>query len=344
MKRMTRLSKGFICAVLLLFLSVVPAAAEPIPVKVLVLSMFEVGANTGDFAGEFQLWYEEYFKTASSFDVKGAESSLFINGDGVAGTVTGMGKARAATTLMAVLKDPRFDFSKTYFITSGCSGVSPERGTLGDVFFCDWVVDYDLGHSWKESDAAPASADAPKNSDKTFFILKDSYKENAAIPLNGTLVKWALALTKDLVLEDSPKAAEYRKLYSQETANGKPSIRTGTSVTGDNYWHGRGSSAQASRICETYGASPYGVTQMEDNAFAIVLRAMGYLDRYLVIRDVVNFDQPHPKQSVPESLAASSGGFAIGMINGHRAGTAVVHRILSDWATWEAGIPVLPAQ
>jgi Purine nucleoside permease len=37
---------------------------------------------------------------------------FFVNKDGVAGTVTGMGKARSAATLMAILKDPRFDFSK----------------------------------------------------------------------------------------------------------------------------------------------------------------------------------------------------------------------------------------
>ena len=143
---------------LIVFLSlsfIVPVFAEPIPVKVMILSMFEVGKNSGDFAGEFQHWYTEYFDKAASFDVKAAYSPIFINKDGVAGTITGMGKASSAATLMAILKDPRFDFSKTYFITSGCAGVSPEVGTLGDVFICDWVIDYDLGNDWKESDGEP---------------------------------------------------------------------------------------------------------------------------------------------------------------------------------------------
>ena len=326
------------CALLLLVFFAVPALAEPVPVKVLVLSMFEVGENSGDFAGEFQHWYEEYFNEASSYEVSGAPNPLFVNKDGVAGTVTGMGKARSGATLMAILKDPRFDFGKTYFIVSGCAGVAPERGTLGDVFICDWVVDYDLGHSWKESDA---ELEAQADSGATFFLLKDGYKDNGAIALNGELARWGLEIAKDVKLEDDPKAAEYRKFYSEETANAKPSLRTGTSVTADTYWHGKGSSRQAAAICEAYGASPYGVTQMEDNAFAIVLRALGYLDRYLVVRDVVNFDQPHPQQTILESLEASSGGFAIGMINGHRVGSAVTRHILENWNTWEKGVPVL---
>ncbi|MCL2009834.1 MAG: purine nucleoside permease [Synergistaceae bacterium] len=309
-----------------------PASADPIPVKALVLAMFEIGENFGDTAGEFQHWYVEYFVDADSYDVQGAYSPLFVNKDGVAGTVTGMGKARSAATLMAILKDPRFDFSKTYFVVSGCSGVSPERGTLGDVFICDWVVDYDLGHSWKESDAEDKSR---------LFMLNDGFADNGSIQLNGDLAKWALSIVKGIGLEDSPGAVEYRKLYSEEAANSKPSVRTGTSMTGDNYWHGKGSSMQAFAICEAYGAPPYGVTQMEDNAFAIVLRSMGYLDRYLVVRDVVNFDQPHPGQTVIESLNATSDGFAIGMINGHRVGSAIVRHILANWPEWESGVPEL---
>ena len=36
------------------------AMAAPTKVKVFVASMFEIGANTGDRAGEFQHWYERY--------------------------------------------------------------------------------------------------------------------------------------------------------------------------------------------------------------------------------------------------------------------------------------------
>ena len=324
---------GFFLALALLALpaAVTPATAEePVSVKVLVLSMFEVGKNTGDFAGEFQHWYEKFWLDAPSFDVTGAYAPLFVDKDGVAGTVTGMGKARAAATLMALLKDPRFDFSKTWFITSGCAGVAPHRGTLGDVFICDWVVDYDLGHCWKQSDGVAG---------EPVFRLEKNYQDNASIPLNAALAKRAFEVAQNVKLEDDPKAEAYRQKYTGEPARSKPSLRTGTSVTGDNYWHGKGSSEQASEVCKHYGAPAYGVTQMEDNAFAVVLRATGHLDRYLVIRDVVNFDQPHPGQTVVESLDASSGGFSIGMVNGCAVGTAIVKDILANESEWEKTLP-----
>ena len=319
-----------VCLLLLLTFLSTPVSANPIPIRALVLTMFEIGENSGDVAGEFQHWYVEFFSDADSYEIRGAYSPLFVNRDGVAGTITGMGKARSAASLMAILKDPRFDFSKTYFMVSGCAGVSPERGTLGDVFICDWVVDYELGHRWKESDAEDTSV---------LFMLSDYYKDNGAIKLNSDLAKWAFEIAKGIELEDDPQAVEYRKFYTQEAANSKPSVRTGTSVTSDAYWHGNRSSQQAFAICEAYGASPYGVTQMEDNAFAIILRAMDYLGRFIVVRSVVNFDQPHPGQTVTESLNAPSGGFSIGMINGHRVGSAIIRRILDNWAEWELGVP-----
>jgi hypothetical protein len=60
---MRRFRQSFLIVFLLLSF-VVPVFAEPIPVKVMVLSMFEVGKNSGDFAGEFQHWYTEYFDKA----------------------------------------------------------------------------------------------------------------------------------------------------------------------------------------------------------------------------------------------------------------------------------------
>ena len=306
-------------------------SGEPVTVKAFVLSMFEVGENTGDFAGEFQHWYEKFWLDRSiSFDVPGAYAPVFVNEDGVAGTVTGMGKARAAATLMAILKDPRFDFSETWFITSGCAGVAPQRGTLGDVFICDWVVDFDLGHCWKESDGVPG---------EPVFTVPDNYKDNASIALNSALAQKALKAAETVEFQDDPKAEAYRQKYQEEAARAKPSLRTGASVTGDNYWHGKGSSQQAMELCKLHGAPEYGVTQMEDNAFAIVLRSLGLLDRYLVIRDIVNFDQPHPGQTVVESLDASSGGFSIGMVNGFRVGSAIVADILKNPAEWEKTLP-----
>lgn len=299
-------------------------------VKVLVLSMFEVGENSGDLAGEFQYWYENYWTDAASFDVAGAASPVFINKEGVAGTITGMGKARAAASLTSILKDPRFDFSDAWFITSGCAGVSPLAGTLGDVFICDWAVDYDLGHSWKQSDGVAG---------EPVFLIKEEYRDSASIPLNADLARKAFDTAVGVALRDDQKAKEYRGRYGEEAARSKPSLRTGTSVTGDNYWHGKGSSGQASALCRLYGAPEYGVTQMEDNAFAVVLRSFGFLDRFLIIRAAVNFDRPHDGQTVAESLSTSSGGFSIGMFNGYQVGARIVEDLLKKPEDWKKTLP-----
>lgn len=319
--------KRLLCSMLLASVLVASSAfaGEPVKVKVLVMAMFEVGENTGDFAGEFQHWYEGYLMESKSFDVKGALYPLFVADSGVAGVVTGIGKAQAAATLTAVLKDPRFDFSDAYFLTSGCAGASPERSTLGSVVWCDSVVDYELGHSWEQSDGV---------SGEPTFMVKDSLRDGGCIILNKALARKAYNLTESVKLSDDEKAVVYRALYPQEAANSAPSVQMGASVTADSYWHGQGCSEIADYICSQYDAGTYMVTQMEDSAFAAVLRNFGYLGRYLIVRDVVNFDRPHPGQTVKESLAASSGGFSAGMTNGFKVGSVVVDHILANPGEW----------
>lgn len=309
-----------------LFSGIACASEKEVEVKMLVLSMFEVGENSGDFAGEFQHWYERYFDGARVFEITGNPNPLYVNSDGVAGTVTGIGKARAAATLTAILSDPRFDFSNTYFMVSGCAGGPPSRTTLGSVVLCNAVVDYELGHSWKESDG--------KSGESTFMVM-DSMKESGYFELDTDLVARASELVAGVELEDSTRAAFYRLLYKNEEVWSKPSVQTGVSVTSDSYWHGRGSSRTAEDVCSAYDAGTYMVTQMEDSAFAVVLKAFDKLNRMFVVRDVVNFDQPHPGQTVKESLSTSSGGFSIGMTNGFRVGSAIVDNIISDWDSWK---------
>ncbi|NCC91543.1 MAG: purine nucleoside permease, partial [Spirochaetia bacterium] len=69
MKHMNRL----LMVATLLLAALVALSAQPVAekqeVKVLVLGMFEVGENKGDFAGEFQHFYEAYFDGAASYEL-----------------------------------------------------------------------------------------------------------------------------------------------------------------------------------------------------------------------------------------------------------------------------------
>jgi purine nucleoside permease len=111
-----------------------PALADdPIKVKVFIGSMFEIGQNTGDRAGEFQHWYERYFAHSKPISVKGALNPVYCNDDGVCGSVLGMGKVASSSSVQAIILNPKFDMSEAYFIVSGVAGTPPERGTIADV-------------------------------------------------------------------------------------------------------------------------------------------------------------------------------------------------------------------
>ena len=323
----------FASLILVLLLAAV-ASAGVIRPKVLVFAMFEVGANTGDFAGEFQHWFDRYFKDATSVSVRGAFAPVYCSPSGVCGTVVGVGKANAAASLTAILSDPRFDVSSTYFLTSGCAGTPPDRGTLGSVFWSDCIVDYDLGQRWSPLDVTEKGP---------VFQPLEAAGKGIVLRLDPVLTEWAHRLSRNAPLEDAVDAALYRLRYREKQAHRKPFVGVGTTVCSDTWWHGHTLSREADYLCALYKAGTYVSTQMEDSAVALVLQRHGMLGRYMIARDIVNFDRPYEGQTPKESLAARNGAFSIGMKNGFLVGAAVVDHIVSNWSVWEKGVPPLPA-
>src|SRR6202162_140391 len=107
-------------------LAIACAAAEekPIAVKVVVVTMFERGADTGDEPGEFQYWVERS-KLDRVIPFPQGYHDLRMNHDGVLGIVTGVGTAKAAASIMALGLDPRFDLTKSYWLVGGIAGSDP---------------------------------------------------------------------------------------------------------------------------------------------------------------------------------------------------------------------------
>src|SRR5216684_7607790 len=120
-------------------------AATRIPVKVVVVTMFERGADTGDEPGEFQYWVERD-KLDLVYPFPQGYRDLRMNRQGVLGVVTGVGTAKAAATIMALGLDPRFDLRKAYWLVAGIAGVDPLDASLGSAAWAEWVVDGDLAH------------------------------------------------------------------------------------------------------------------------------------------------------------------------------------------------------
>jgi purine nucleoside permease len=315
------------------------AAAEPVKVKIFVGAMFEIGKNTGDRAGEFQHWYERYWMDSPPMPVRGALNPVYCNADGVCGAVLGMGKVASSSSMQAILLNPQFDFSQAYYILSGVAGIPPSRGTIGEVVWATWLVDYDLGHRWAADEVKPG---------EPLFMPRKGYESIRVYHLNPALVDWAMRLGADTPLKDSPAAQAYRQRYPQEAARRAPSVATGTHMTGDTFFHGPGLSAQAQYIAKLYGADDYVITEMEGAAITQVIARQYGTDRIMALRGAVNFDQGNPNETTLQHLdpapGQTAGGFAETVENIELVGSRVVDRIVADWPQWANGPPALPAR
>src|SRR5260370_14148032 len=137
------------CALLLL--ATIPCALaqspqKPIAIKVVVINMFEVGADTGDTPREYQYWAEgEHLHTVLPFP-QGYHDLRLNPKTGVLGVLTGVGPSRATATIMALGLDPRFDLTHAYFLVAGIGGIDPQMGSLASAVWSDYIVDGDLAH------------------------------------------------------------------------------------------------------------------------------------------------------------------------------------------------------
>ena len=74
---------------ILALLAPAAALARPIPIKVVVVTAFEIGKDTGDAAGELQLWVER-FPATETVNIPGVERPARLTKDGVLVINTGM--------------------------------------------------------------------------------------------------------------------------------------------------------------------------------------------------------------------------------------------------------------
>ena len=197
---------AFVCMVCCLAAGGTAAAkTKPIPVKVVVVAMFEVGNDTGDQPGELQYWVERDHLDRV-YPLPAGYHAVRMNGEGEMAVLTGQGTAHAAATIMALGLDPRFDLSHAYWLIAGIAGGSPERISLGSAAWARWVVDGDLGY---EIDAREIPADW---STGYIPLRKTRPFEPPAAPLDGQvyalnaeLAGWAFNLTRNTPLADSDR-------------------------------------------------------------------------------------------------------------------------------------------
>jgi purine nucleoside permease len=103
------------------------APAAPWPVKVVIVTTFENGAETGDKPGELQFWAEREHLT-QKITFPGGVHPILSNADhSVIAIMTGMSLVNAGVSVMALGTDPRFDLRKSYWLVAGSRASIPGR-------------------------------------------------------------------------------------------------------------------------------------------------------------------------------------------------------------------------
>jgi len=268
---------------------------------VVVLPAFTEVEYTGD-ASEVDPWLDRYAFDRER-DVAGVDHPIYHATDaGLTLAPTGIGKAAAATTVSALAAGDDVALDEAILLTVGIAGCRPAAGTLGSVFVADRVVDWDIKLRIGDT-TGPMQ-----------WLTKDYVWD-----LNESLADRALAAARDVQLADSDRAIEIRQQYDDARS---PAVDVGTTVCGDEVYHGEATAAQVAALCESYGVEGFATTQMEDAGTTTALERFGLLDQYISIRAAANFDREPAGGDPTESIQQDV--FDLGIENAIRVGKAVV--------------------
>ncbi len=335
---------------LMLYVATALGQPKPIPVKVVVIAMFEQGADTGDAPGELQYWVERDHLD-KIYPLPAGYHSVRMNDQGEMAVLTGQGTAHAASTIMALGLDPRFDFSHAYWLVSGIAGGCPDRVSLGSAFWARWIVDADLGYEIDAREIPPdwSTGYLPLRKARPFEQPVDS-QPGQAYALNPELAQWAFRLTRTIPLEDNDHLKEIRSEFDGATAQLPPFVGMGDEISSSTYWHGKLMDAWAAEWMRyfTGGKGVFSTTAMEDTGTLqslVFLANAGRMDlkRVMVLRAVSNYDRQPRGLTAPESLARQRIGkyaaYLPSLEAAYRVGHTVVSELLTHWPQYEAAIP-----
>ena len=339
----------FASSVLISIATHASASEQPIPIKVVVVAMFERGEVDDGDPGELELWVErEALDTVLEFPL-GIEN-LYMNDQGVLAVLTGVGVTNATATTMALGMDPRFDLSKAYWLIAGIAGADPEDATLGTAAWAEYILDGDLVH---EIDAREIPEDWP------YGILplsgtrpneRSHHNADSVVVhrLNPGLVNWAFELTRNLDLPDHPEMEAFRNQFrGYPMAVEPPTVIMGDAMGSSTYWHGEALNQWANDWVKLFtdNKGNFVMTAMEDNGTVTALKRMSATgqvdyDRILVLRTASNFSTPPPGESASWHFSAPyvlRGRPAIE--SAYSVGSEVLHELVNNWDRYADKIP-----
>ena len=348
------------CLAIVVVLSASPASATPIPIRVVVVTTFEPGEDTGDVPGEFQFWVERLPLRETLPFPQGYRHLRYNAARGVLGIVTGEGAERGAASTMALGSDPRFDLSHAYWIVAGIAGVDPNAASVGSAAWANWVVNADLGFEIDARDMpatwstgiVPFSRTAPFASPAPAAV---SMNGEEAYELNAGLASWAYQLTAATPLADDAALQRIRAPYRRyPQALRPPFVLRGDSLCGDRYWVGATMNAWAERWVAywTGGRGTFVMTAEEDAGILQSLTFLAHagrvdLQRVLVLRTASDYDAPGDGQTAAELLATDAApngesAYREALESAYRVGSPVVTELTAHWERYRARVPAAP--
>ncbi len=332
-----------------------PAAtdASPMPVKVVVVTMFERGEPTGDAPGELQLWVER-LPLDRRLDFPLGEQPLFANDDGVLAVCVGGGIANATASIMALGLDPRFDLSRAYWLVAGIAGGDPADASLGTAVWARHVVDGDLLYEidgreipddWPYG-IVPLGGKAPAQTPEDIYT--GWTVDTIHFALNADLARWAYHYSRASATADTEAMTAFRAAYTDHPeARRAPFVTLGDTLSASTYWHGELMNRWANDWVRLYAGeeAEFVTSNMEDSGTLTALHRLGRTgwvdtDRIMVLRTVSNYTMPPPGRSAAWSTTAPypDNGYPA-LDAAQRVGGKVVRHLVRHWDEVRDAIP-----
>ncbi len=320
-------------------------AAAPLPIKAVVVTMFENGEPRGDEPGELQLWVERS-DVVQEYPFPLGEFPLYLTADGVLLICVGGGIPNATASIMALGLDPRFDLSRAYWLVAGIAGGDPQDVSLGSAVWANHVVDGDLVY---EIDAReipdhwpygfiPLGAKEPAQGPQD---VSDGWTlDTIHFALDSQLAAWAFETTRGVEIPDMSGIQAFRQQYTgYPQAMRAPFVTRGDTLSASTYWHGGKLNAWANDWLQVYAGEDanFVTSNMEDSG---TLTALNRLDRtarvdasrVMVLRTVSNFTQPPPGRMPAWSTTADYPDNGLPALEAaYRVGSAAITALVDGW-------------
>jgi purine nucleoside permease len=356
-RRLKRLAQGslLLAAAGLPMAAQAKAPAAPWPVKVVIVTTFENGADTGDKPGELQLWAErEHLTQKISFP--GGVHPILTNADhSVIAIMTGMSLVNAGVSVMALGTDPRFDLRKSYWLVAGIAGVDPEVASVGSAAWARYVVN-DVAQSIDMREAPEGwpygvyanGAKAPNTLEGAGNDFGPMAPYPMVFPLNAGLAQWAWRTSRDTPLMNAPEMEAFSKGWSAYTgARQKPQVIMGDSFASDLYWHGSYLNQYARDWVKMFAGKGgrFAMSNMEDSAIASAMTRLDHMhradfQRLMVLRTASNYTLPAKSESTLHSVTSA---YPLDGLPAYdaawRVGSKVLHELTGKWSVYGKQVP-----